>query len=147
MGAWKDISLAQPADGATVWVRRGWLEYPFLATWHAATSEFITELTGVVGDGFGDTQYNAPLQLLPTLKNGLPWYGVDGAAVLYTDIVLVTWCLAQHPYDDGTNADYSTQGSSAFGPWMAQAGDNPTGIISPTGLTIPWYVVSRWRPQ
>jgi hypothetical protein len=46
---WQDIYIAQPANGAVVWVRRLLSEIPYLATWSLAGQNFTLANGMVIG--------------------------------------------------------------------------------------------------
>jgi hypothetical protein len=75
MSPWTDITIAQPADGTTVWVRLVYFGEAVLATWRQSAQVFDVAGSSAAGSqppyGLCGLYYGADLTTLQ-----LPWYMV-----------------------------------------------------------------------
>ena len=157
---YKSILLAQPADGAVVFIRRFTRDPPVLAAWNAAAQEFTLQNGPTITVAGGTYAGTYPATFTTNaFGTGRPaWYFDTGTVKLQafsnTDGF---WNLQEsdymgNGYDGGTYPDPAgPHTSTPLTPFGAPGWTGPTSMsLSDTAvvaLTIPAALVSAWRPQ
>ena len=157
---YKSILLAQPADGAVVFIRRFTRDPPVLAAWDATAQQFT--LTGgntiaITGGTYAGTYFVT----FTTNWNGSgfpAWFSFDGTIwQLLIELSPGSWTFHQttggvDEYEglttfatapNRTETVFQTNGSPSWTGPTAMASNALDGLP----LIIPASLVSAWRPQ
>jgi hypothetical protein len=144
---WNDIALVQPTNGQQVWVRRYYFDNPFLMYWRATTMRFTSLASDLVVSGAGTSTVNGSYNEAGDI-NGFPLYITDaGTAVINVGANTINWAMGGATIQSATVSLYNgTAGPRPTVTWSAHFGTAPLPIVT-LALTIPWYLIVRWRPM
>jgi hypothetical protein len=142
---WFDIVISQPTDGAQVWVRRTFLENPFLMYWHATEATFTTLPGDLVVSGAGDAAYNGNYLLIGQPATGPLYQNSTGAQYLGMAALNLIWGIGPSPSFNSALNRYTTPlYPGVTSTWVVSHGTAPAPTVTMSRV-IPWYIISRWR--